>query len=304
MIKSQITLKQLEALIYVVDTGTFRAAAQSLGTTQPNISSRISALEDTLGVIVMHRDAGSVRLTEIGEKLLAEARRVLLASEAFLEVADRRDLINERLRLGVTEVVAATWLQDFLRALRDAYPAVRVELQVDLSRQIDLDLTANALDLAIQSGPFKSVASGQVPVATYPYTWVASPGIVKDRNASLSFSEIFEHPILTHAKHTVSSTELKAEAQRLGLPYGQVVHSSSLSACVPMVLDGMGIGLLPKTILRKDIADGRLIDIACAWHPSPLEFNARFDARKAPLFVKTAAELAAKTALSYNELKG
>ncbi|MGB3690920.1 MAG: LysR family transcriptional regulator [Jannaschia helgolandensis] len=62
MIKSQITLKQLEAFAFVVDTGTFRAAATALGTTQPNISSRTAALETALDVALLYRDAGSVRL--------------------------------------------------------------------------------------------------------------------------------------------------------------------------------------------------------------------------------------------------
>jgi DNA-binding transcriptional LysR family regulator len=63
MIKSRITLKQLEAFAYVVDSGTFRAAAAALGTTQPNISARITALETALKVTLLIRDAGSVRLT-------------------------------------------------------------------------------------------------------------------------------------------------------------------------------------------------------------------------------------------------
>ncbi len=98
MIKSQITLKQLEAFVFIVDKGTFRAAATALGTTQPNISSRIATLESMLDVVLLHRDAGSVRLTEKGVALLQKARVVLLSAEAFLEEAGRRDLIEERLR--------------------------------------------------------------------------------------------------------------------------------------------------------------------------------------------------------------
>ena len=64
MIRNQITLKQIEALVYVADLGTFRKAAAALGTTQPNISVRIAAMEDTLNIVLMHRDAGAVRLTE------------------------------------------------------------------------------------------------------------------------------------------------------------------------------------------------------------------------------------------------
>ena len=133
MIYSRITLKQLEAFDFVVDTGTFRAAASALGTTQPNISSRIAALEAVLGVQLLYRDAGSVRLTQKGTKVLLKTREVLWAGEALLQEAGRQDLIEERLRLGVTELVACTWLQEFLRQLKSHYPQIRVELEVDLS---------------------------------------------------------------------------------------------------------------------------------------------------------------------------
>lgn len=52
MIKSQITLKQLEAFAFVVDNGTFRAAAWALGTTQPNISARIQCMIPMMGLAV------------------------------------------------------------------------------------------------------------------------------------------------------------------------------------------------------------------------------------------------------------
>ena len=77
MIKSQITFKQLEAFTFVVDTGTFRAAAAALGTTQPNISSRIASLEAALDVTLLYRDAGSVRLTAKGKDLLEQTRQLV-----------------------------------------------------------------------------------------------------------------------------------------------------------------------------------------------------------------------------------
>lgn len=69
-----ITLKQIEAFVAVADLGTFRRAAERLNTTQPNISNRIAGLEAQLRVSLMQRDAGSVRLTQKGQAILARAR--------------------------------------------------------------------------------------------------------------------------------------------------------------------------------------------------------------------------------------
>jgi DNA-binding transcriptional LysR family regulator len=178
MIKSRITLKQLEAFAYVVDSGTFRAAAAALGTTQPNISARITALETALKVTLLIRDAGSVRLTADGDKLLAKTRDVLRAGEALIEEAGRQDLIEETMRLGVTELVACTWLQSFLRLMKEAYPNLRIQLEVDISTAIDARLMEGKLDLALHTGPFKSKAFAGEALGQETYCWVVNSDLI------------------------------------------------------------------------------------------------------------------------------
>lgn len=288
MIKSQITLKQLEAFISVVDMGTFRRAADALGTTQPNISTRIAALETTLGTVLMHRDAGSVRLTEKGATLLEAARKVLLAGEDFLAIAGRQDLIDDRLRLGVTELVACTWLHDFLRAFQRLYPNVRVELDVNLSVEIEKDLVANQLDLALQTGPFKRKIAGTLPLGQAPYCWVVAPTLA----APTGFADLFDGPVISHGRDTRASAGLAEHARAQGVAVNQIVHSSSLTSCVAMAVDGMGPALLPKAMVAEDIAAGRLQEFTCGWLPETLALFARFDPKRTPHFVRDAAELA------------
>ena len=244
MIKSQITLKQLEAFAFVVDTGTFRAAASALGTTQPNISARITGLEAALSVSLLIRDAGSVRLTADGEKLLLKTREVLWAGEALIEEAGRQELIKETLRLGVTELVACTWLQRFLRLMREAYPKLRIQLEVDLSTAIDARLMEGQLDLALQTGPFKSKTFASEALGQEHYCWLANSDLIQDVSAEPSLPELFDLTILTHARHTQACAALHRFATTRGLRNEQIVHSSALSACVPMVLEGLGVALL------------------------------------------------------------
>jgi DNA-binding transcriptional LysR family regulator len=293
MIKSKITLKQLEAFSFVVDIGTFRGAAAALGTTQPNISSRISALEAVLDARLLHRDAGSVRLTTKGHELLERTRDILRASEALLEAAQRQDLVDERLRLGVTELVACTWLQPFLRRLRQEYPNLRVELQVDLSRQIEERLQEGLLDLALQNGPFATEASGQRALADEVYIWVANSDLARGLVGGTSVDRFFGKAVLTHARHTAAGRELHDLAAKRGLDPSRIVHSSALSACVPMVYEGMGVALLPKSLVENDLATGRLVPLTSDWNAPPLAFFARYNAERAPRYVQKACAIAA-----------
>lgn len=293
MIKSRITLKQLEAFSFVVDTGTFRAAASALGTTQPNISSRIAALEAALDVVLLYRDAGSVRLTERGQELLVLTRDILRGGEALLEAAGRQELIEERLRLGVTELVACTWLQDFLRLVRREYPSLRVELEVDLSRQIEERLREGQVDLALQNGPFAFQATGEKVLAEEAYIWVANPILAAELIDGASVARFFDRAVLTHARHTGAGQALHDLAASRGYDAGKIIHSSALSACLPMVSEGLGVALLPRSLVSEEIDTGRLKALTSDWTAPPLSFFARYNADRAPRYVAKACDIAA-----------
>ena len=293
MIRSQITLKQLEAFAFVVDTGTFRAAASALGTTQPNISSRITALETALDVALLYRDAGSVRLTERGKELLSLTRDILRAGEALLEAADRQELIDERLRLGVTELVACTWLRTFLRRLRQEYPNLRVELEVDLSRKIEKRLREGQIDLALQNGPFEYQVSGVQALTEEQYVWVANADVAGALASGSSVQRFFDKAVLTHARHTIAGSKLHELAKIEGYDVGKIIHSSALSACLPMVSEGLGVALLPRSLVVEEINSGQLTILSSDWIAPPLPFFARYNADRAPRFVARACEIAA-----------
>ena len=292
MIKNKVTLKQLEAFTFVVDTGTFRAAAAELGTTQPNISSRIAALEYALGVTLLYRDAGSVRLTAKGESLLAETRSVLRATEALLEEAGRKDLVDERLRLGVTELVACTWLQRFLRELNREYPSLRIELLVDLSTQIEEKFLEGQLDLAVQNGPLNSPTGNPRELLSEDYVWVASPDVASTLSQGENVERFFSYAVLTHAPHTTAAIALNKLAIERGLDLQKIVHSSALSACIPMACEGLGVALLPRALVQDEVKNKELLIQKSDWNAEPLRFFARFHADRAPRFVARACEIA------------
>jgi DNA-binding transcriptional LysR family regulator len=300
MIGNVLNIKQLEALVWVSDLGSFRKAAHHLSTTQPNISSRIAGLEKMLKVVLMQRDAGSVQLTDKGREILILARNVLREAERIVDIADRPDLVVDRLRLGVTELVACTWLHTYLRSIKAAYPALNVELTVDLSRNLDTDLTSNRLDLTIQTAPFASAATGVIELGTSPYIWVAAPQIAKELTGRVTVGDLLPHSVLAHARHTQAYVELVKHVEAKSLPTTRFVSSNSLASCVQMAADGMGVTLLPAALVEKELTVKSLIEIDVNWTPSPLRFAARYQSEKAALYLSHCAQLAAQAARNAN----
>lgn len=297
----KLKLTQIEAFVWVADLGSFRKAAERLSTTQPNISTRISALEQALDVILMERDAGSVRLTSKGVELLDHAREVLRAAENFTTVAGTAALYEGVLKLGVTEMIVHTWLREFLRCLKQGFPNVLVELTVDLSANLKEELFSRSIDLALQSGPFERQTSGWEELGTYDWTWVASPELLVSDSKPVSTSDLLQYPILTHARDTRPYEEVASHFRgRQAVPV-RLVPSSNLAACLHMTIDGMGIAALPSAMVRDSLANGSLGRIDYEWTPDSLVFRARFDAERSPKFVAEAAALAKEVSERYIE---
>jgi DNA-binding transcriptional LysR family regulator len=294
----RINLKQIEAFIWVADLQSFRGAADRLNTTQPNISARIAALEAALGTTLMTRDAGSVQLTGKGQALLTHARRVMEAADTLVAAVGDATLVDGTLRLGVTEMIVHSWLRDYLRALKDQFPNLTVELTVDLSVNLEQALTDRTIDLALQNAPFKRATSGEIALGHYPLVWVARPGLLPQRPVKLD--DLVRHPILTHARNTRLYADVAAHlALRRDLS-PRLVPSSNLAACLHMTIEGMGVAALPAAMAARDIARGALTVVTYDWTPEPLHFFARFDAERAAQTVAVAANLACVTSQGYD----
>ena len=287
---ARVNIKQLEAFVHVADQASFRRAAAALNTTQPNISARIASLENSIGQKLMERDSGSVVLTTSGKVLLEKARNVVQALDEFLVATDQPGLFEGTLRLGATEMVVHTWLGKFLEALRERFPNINTELTVDLSANLSTALFNQTIDLALQSGPFNRRSSGTVNLGSYPMVWVASPSLhIPDR--VLSFQSLTQQPILTHARQTLPFQQLeKHVAGRRGV---RLVPSTSLSACMRMTVEGLGIACLPDAMVGDEIEQGNLVQLEYSWVPDNLTFQARFHAERAPHYLSEAASLAA-----------
>jgi len=290
----KISLKQLETLVWVADLGSFRKAAERLNTTQPNISSRVASLETALGVVLMERDAGSVRLTTQGRELVNRARVVLNSVDAFIEAVDEPELFDGILRLGVTEMVVHSWLRDFLKKFKRSYPNMAIELTVDLSVNLDQELADRSIDIAFHSGPFVRSITGTQDLGTYPIIWVASPSLGITETRKLAIDELAKYTILTHARNTQPYAQVVAHFSE-GLGHkARLVPSSNLSACLQMTIDGYGVAALLAPMVKAPLQSKQLIQLDYQWVPDSLKFAARYEVERSSRFVAQAAKMASE----------
>lgn len=294
-----ISLKQLEAFIWVSDLGSFRRAAERLNTTQPNISSRISSLEGALSIKLMERDAGSVRLNDKGYELLPQARKILQATESFIEAAGQSKRMTGVIKLGVTEMIVNTWLRDFMKQVKDQFPNLNIELMIDLSDNLRPRLFSRDIDLVFQNGPFSRKTTGAIDLGTYPFVWVSSPQLKPPSSNDVDLEFMKKQTILTHARGTRPFEEIDAHFKQIKGKPAALIPSSSIGPSRHMAIDGLGIACLPASMVHHDVRNGKLVEIKYPWVPTSLQFLARYDAETSSSLVEKVARLAQEISLKY-----
>jgi len=147
-----VGLRELRALLVVADLGSFRRAAAELGYTQSSISHQVASLERALGTQLFTRPGGrgAVKLTASGTAACRRARRALGEVEAIgADISEAQRGERARIRVGVSQTAAAELMPAALRAFREVYPDVEVNLtDVEESHAIISGLGRVRLDLA------------------------------------------------------------------------------------------------------------------------------------------------------------
>lgn len=294
-----IDLRSLEVFFWVVRLGGFGRAAERLHMTQPSVSSRISQIEARFNVRLLDRSSHRAPApTPKGWELYAYAERMLsLSSEMVSRLAEAADLSGV-LRLGTAETLVHTLLGALLRQLHQLHPRVTPEITVDISPNLQSALLVGELDVALLLGPVNEPRVRNVMLCDYELAWVASPGLALAAGR-LGVAELALWPILSYARGTLPHAQLAELFSRAELPPARIFASSSLASIVRMAVDGIGIGILPRAVADRDLAEGRLrlLDVEPAL--PPLRFTASYLGTPGRGLAETVAGLAAQIAQGF-----
>lgn len=286
-----ITLRQLEALYWIVQLGTFERAAARLNTTQSAISKRIQELEAACGVPLFDRDRRGAKLTEKGEQVLALGQEMLGLQERILDLRGNRVVAARRLRLGVTELSALTWLPRLVTALRDAYPELTIEPEVEMSRTLHERLHEGAIDLIVIPETFSDPEITSVPLADVANAWMARPGLVT-RGGALTLADLADYPILVQGGKSGSGLYFSKWFKTEGAVFPRTLTCDSMMAMVGLTVAGVGVSYLPRHCFRPLVAAGKLVVVAVRPSLPAVPYAAMYRNDRPSAFTAVVADLA------------
>jgi len=290
-----VDFKSIETFLWVVTLGSFRGAGQRLNTTQPAISQRIAQLERELGVKLLNRDHRVVSPTPSGRQLMVYAEKLIgLRAEMLAEVGER-SAMRGVLRLGVAETIVHTWLPRLIKSVNTAHPNLSLEIEVDITPNLTARLLEQEIELAFLVGPLSASGVRNRVLCDYPVGALASPSLGLG-NGPLKIQDLAKFPIITFPRKSQPYEIVRSLFNRPDLPPIRLHASASLATVIHMAVEGLGIAVIPTSIVENELADGRLQQLATELKIPPLTFSASWLASPDTLAVELVANLAASIA--------
>ncbi len=226
----------LRSFVAVAECGGFHRAAERLNLTQSTISQQIKRLELITKRPLFRRTTRTVALTDDGEMLLGDARRLLQ-----LEEAARHRLTAPRLsgtvRLGANEEVAGGSLPSALGRFANLHPNVKLEVEIGVSLELIEQLDAGQLDVVFAKRPL-GTSRGRL-VWREPLVWAASETFDPTPGAAL--------PLALYREHSVSRDAALLALRESELTWQIVYTSPSLTGVRAAALAGLAVTPLPAS---------------------------------------------------------
>jgi LysR family transcriptional regulator, hydrogen peroxide-inducible genes activator len=151
-----MTITQLHYVLAVAEHKNFTKAAQKVFVTQPTLSMQIQKLEEELEVTIFDRTKKPIQLTEVGEKIVHQARNIVNESDRIQDIVDQqKGFIGGVFRLGVIPTIMPTLLPMFLGSFIKKYPKVKLKIEELHTEAILEKLKEGHLDAAIAATPLE-----------------------------------------------------------------------------------------------------------------------------------------------------
>ena len=285
----------MQVFVRVAALGSFSAAARALGLSQTMVTKHVAALEDRLGVKLLHRSTRSLVLTEGGRSYLAACERILAEIEEA-ETSASLDRVEPRgtLRLNVPVTFGFRHVAPALAEFSRLHPAVSIDL--GLADRF-VDLIEEGWDLAVRIGRLKDSTLVTRKIAPCRIAICAAPSYFKEHGIPRSPDDLSRHNCLGY---TLSSS-VGADRWQFG-PEGDItvpvqgnLRANNGDALLAAALTGQGLIYQPTFLVGDSLRSGELVRVLDDWPTPNFAVHAVLPSgRQAPAKVRAFVEFLAR----------
>ena len=265
----------VEAFYWVATLKSMTRAAEKLFMTQSAISSRVAALEEELGVLLVdRRDKQQFALTNAGLRFLGYAERLMTLHRQLRDELGSEQDGAQLLRVGAIESALHTWLIPLLEHLRAEHPRLELELTVEITPVLIEAVKRGNLDLVFCA---QSMSAPGIRTRLLPPMEMAFVGAAAlKRRKPYTLAEIVGHELMTFQRGSAPHVALLEQLRGEGLEPPRLHTVSSIPAMVRLIESGFGIATLPRIAAESLVRQHEIAILPCATALSPLPVLASY----------------------------
>ena len=272
-------LKAIRLFVTLADELHFGKAAKRAGVTQSVLSVQIKRLEDVLGTPLFARTTREVRLTKVGVTFREEAEGILRRVDQAVRAARATAQGQGRLlRIGITAAVEVSDTMDRIASFRAAHPEVQVLIRELGTIDQEAALVTGDIDVGILHPPVDQADLKLTALASDPFFAVYHPGFHR-LEETFAWQDILTQPLVFYPRRRAPRLfdQLIGIAQTRNVTSNIVAEAESFFAAVAMAQAGLGIALLPGSLLQLQhdlvvrplpFGASLVLETACAIHAS------------------------------------
>ncbi|SEL40073.1 LysR family transcriptional regulator, hydrogen peroxide-inducible genes activator [Aquimarina amphilecti] len=266
-----MTITQLRYVLAVAEHQNFTKAAEKTFVTQPTLSMQIQKLEEELAILIFDRSKKPIELTEVGKKLVQQARNIVNESERIQDIVDQqKGFIGGEFKLGVIPTVMPTLLPMFLHNFIKKYPKVKLKIEELTTEAIMERLQDGHLDAAIAATPLQNENIKERVLYYEPFVGYIPPSHRLNKKNKIDISDLdIDDMLLLEDGHcfrdgivNLCKTQKSYDEDHFQL------ESGSFETLVKLSNEGLGMTLLPY-LHTLDINDKEKGNLHFFNEPSP-----------------------------------
>lgn len=246
-------IKQLRYFIAVAEELSFVRAANRLHMSQPPLSQQIKALEDEIGVQLLHRTKRDVSLTDAGKRLLTDGRAIVeqvrLAAEAAVRTATGE---VGALRIGMVNSALFHVMPLILERMREHYPAVQIEIS-DIGSQDQIRaIEEGGMDIGVIHAAATGSGIEKHAIFSEPFSVVLPVGHPMAGKPDLTLSDLSDELFIAFSRQLSPSLFDAFIASCLEAGFSPKIrhHARQVSSIMQMVHCGLGISFVPSSFQK------------------------------------------------------
>jgi LysR family hydrogen peroxide-inducible transcriptional activator len=243
-----MTLNELRFIVAVAQERNFRRAAEKSFISQPALSLAIQKLEEELGLKIFERGKSEITITPVGTAIVEQAQRVLEEAERIREIAAQgKNQLTTALRIGVIHSVGPYLLPDLIPALKKVAPQMPLEVEENITANLEALLRNGKLDVIIIALPFGDTGIFTRPLYDEPFEVVVNADHRWAERRSIKAPELADEQVLLLNSGHCFSNQVAEACPDLSRKGADIQQGTSLETIRNMVASGHGITVLPAS---------------------------------------------------------